>query len=57
VGQFAKPLTTKATKAHEGNAWDWKRNRAAAWFYPDPKAAAIHFKGYVAFWKGVKVEK
>ena len=34
-----------------------KRNAGAAWFYPEPKDAAKQIKGYVAFWKGVKVEK
>ncbi len=34
-----------------------KRNHDAAWFYPEPKAEAKQIKGYVAFWKGVKVEK
>ena len=34
-----------------------KRNANAAWYYPEPKAAAKQIKGYVAFWKGVKVEK
>ncbi len=34
-----------------------KRNVGAAWFYPEPKDAAKRIKGYVAFWKGVKVEK
>jgi uncharacterized protein (DUF427 family) len=33
-----------------------KRNANAAWFYPEPKPAANKIKGYVAFWKGVKVE-
>ena len=33
-----------------------KRNAGAAWFYPEPKPAAKQIKGYVAFWKGVKVE-
>jgi uncharacterized protein (DUF427 family) len=28
----------------------------AAWYYPDPKPAAANIAGYVAFWKGVKVE-
>jgi uncharacterized protein (DUF427 family) len=32
-------------------------NRDAVWYYPDPKPAAANIKGYVAFWKGVKVEK
>jgi uncharacterized protein (DUF427 family) len=34
-----------------------KRNANAAWFYPEPKSAAAEIKNYVAFWKGVKVEK
>ena len=31
-------------------------NKDAAWYYPNPKEAAKHITGYVAFWKGVKVE-
>ena len=34
-----------------------KRNADAAWYYPEPKSAAQQIKDYVAFWKGVKVEK
>lgn len=34
-----------------------KQNPNAAWYYPEPKPAAEQIKGYVAFWKGVKVEK
>jgi uncharacterized protein (DUF427 family) len=34
-----------------------KKNQGAAWYYPEPKPAARQIKGYVAFWKGVKVEK
>jgi uncharacterized protein (DUF427 family) len=30
-------------------------NRDAAWYYADPKAAVAEIKGYLAFWKGVKV--
>lgn len=30
-------------------------NKDAAWYYPDTKEAANHIKGYIAFWKGVKV--
>lgn len=30
-------------------------NENAAWVYKNPKAAAAEIKGYVAFWKGVKV--
>jgi uncharacterized protein (DUF427 family) len=32
-------------------------NKDAAWFYPSTKPAADEIKGYVAFWKGVKVEQ
>ncbi|HVG30561.1 MAG TPA: DUF427 domain-containing protein [Pyrinomonadaceae bacterium] len=31
-------------------------NKDAAWYYPQPKAAAREIEGRVAFWKGVKVE-
>lgn len=31
-------------------------NRNAAWYYPDPKPMAHEIKGYIAFWRGVKVE-
>lgn len=34
---------------------DGQRNENAAWFYPTPKDAAKNIKGYVAFWRGVKV--
>ena len=30
-------------------------NRDAAWIYPEPKPAAAQIKGYVAYWRGVKV--
>ena len=35
---------------------DGQRNEDAAWYYPNPKEAANEIKGYVAFWKGVKVQ-
>jgi uncharacterized protein (DUF427 family) len=31
-------------------------NQDAAWYYPTPKEAAKNIEGYVAFWRGVKVE-
>jgi uncharacterized protein (DUF427 family) len=31
-------------------------NEDAAWYYASPKEAAKHIQGYIAFWKGVKVE-
>lgn len=30
-------------------------NNDAAWYYPNPKAAAAQIKDYIAFWKGVEV--
>jgi uncharacterized protein (DUF427 family) len=35
---------------------DGKENRDAAWFYHEPKPAAQNIAGFVAFWKGVRVE-
>jgi uncharacterized protein (DUF427 family) len=35
---------------------DGQVNRDAAWYYPEPQRAAQHIKGYVAFWRGVRVE-
>jgi uncharacterized protein (DUF427 family) len=32
-------------------------NKDAAWYYPEPKDAARNIRGYVAFWKGVQVER
>ncbi|MCS7014244.1 MAG: DUF427 domain-containing protein [Chloroherpetonaceae bacterium] len=34
---------------------DGEVNKDAAWYYPDPKEHAKRIKGYVAFWRGVKV--
>jgi uncharacterized protein (DUF427 family) len=33
-----------------------KSNPNAAWYYPAPKDAAKEIAGYIAFWKGVRVE-
>jgi uncharacterized protein (DUF427 family) len=35
---------------------DGQVNKDAAWYYPDPKDAAKNITGYIAFWRGVKVE-
>jgi uncharacterized protein (DUF427 family) len=32
-------------------------NKDAAWYYAEPKAAANNIKGYIAFWRGVQIEK
>ena len=36
---------------------DGEVNKDAAWYYPTPKEAAKNITGYIAFWKGVKVER
>ena len=46
----------KGTASYYDVEVNGKRNPGAAWYYPDPKAAASQIKGYIAFWKGVKVE-
>jgi uncharacterized protein (DUF427 family) len=35
---------------------DGQVNKDAAWYYPTPKDAATNITGYIAFWRGVKVE-
>lgn len=35
---------------------DGKLNRDAAWYYPNPSAAAASIAGRIAFWRGVKIE-
>jgi uncharacterized protein (DUF427 family) len=35
---------------------DGQVNKDAAWYYPDPKPAALEIKNRVAFWRGVKVQ-
>jgi uncharacterized protein (DUF427 family) len=34
---------------------DGKENQDAAWYYPEPKAAATNITNYIAFWKGVQI--
>lgn len=38
-------------------AVDGNENKDAAWYYPNAKPAAKEIEGYVAFWKGVKIEE
>lgn len=47
----------KGTASYYDLEVNGKLNAGAAWYYPEPKSAAKQIKGYVAFWKGVKVEK
>ncbi len=34
---------------------DGERNANAAWFYPQPSAAAAEIRDHVAFWRGVEI--
>ena len=60
--EFFKESDTHTTCGWKGVASyytivvDGKENKDAAWYYPNVKEAAGEIKGYVAFWKGVKVE-
>lgn len=45
----------KGTASYYSVVVDGKRNENAAWYYPEPKAAAKQIRGRIAFWKGVEV--
>jgi uncharacterized protein (DUF427 family) len=47
----------KGTASYYHVVVDGKENRDAAWYYPEPKAAAANIKDHVAFWRGVTVER
>lgn len=61
--EYFRSSTTTSTCPRKGQARymslliDGQDNQDAAWYYPDPKPAARKIKGYVAFWRGVDVEK
>jgi uncharacterized protein (DUF427 family) len=60
--EYFKPSATQTVCPWKGTASYFdvevhgKLNHDAAWYYPDPKPAASKIKGYVAFWRGVKVQ-
>ena len=60
--EFLKPSQHTSVCPWKGNAHyytleiDGMKNEDAAWYYPQPKAAAAQIKDHIAFWKGVKVE-
>lgn len=62
VCEHFRPSATHTTCVWKGEASyydvvvDDKVNADAAWFYPTPKDAAKNIAGYIAFWKGVKVD-
>jgi uncharacterized protein (DUF427 family) len=60
--EFLRPSATHTTCSWKGIASyhdlevGGQINHDAAWYYPEPKPAAKNIAGYIAFWKGVKVE-
>ena len=61
--EFFQPSEThtvcswKGTASYYNVVVNGQTNKDAAWYYPEPKAAANNITNYVAFWKGVTVEK
>ena len=61
--EYLKDSGTQTTCPWKGQASyysvevDGQVNRDAAWFYTNPKPAAKQIKDYVAFWRGVRVER
>jgi uncharacterized protein (DUF427 family) len=46
----------KGTASYYTLEVDGQTNPDAAWYYPQPKAAAAEIANYVAFWHGVRIE-
>jgi uncharacterized protein (DUF427 family) len=46
----------KGTASYHHVEVNGERNADAAWYYPDPRPAALQIKNHIAFWKGVRVE-
>ena len=60
--EYFQPSNTHTTCPWKGEASYYdivvngEENKDAAWYYPETKERANNIKGYVAFWRGVKVE-
>jgi uncharacterized protein (DUF427 family) len=60
--QYFKESSTHTTCPWKGVASyytievDGQENKDAAWYYPSTKDKAKNIEGYIAFWRGVKVE-
>ena len=48
--EYFRPSSTTST-------CPWKGQARYMRYYPDPKPAARNIRGFVAFWRGVEVEK
>jgi len=61
--KYLKPSSTHTVCGWKGTASyytvvvDCVEGKDRAWYYPDPKPAAANIKDYIAFWRGVKVER
>ena len=61
--EYLRPSSTISTCPWKGQARyyslmiDGQENQDAAFYYPNPKPAARKIKGYIAFWRGVEIEK
>ena len=60
--EFLQPSNTHTVCSWKGDCSyydvvvDGMVNPDAAWYYPAPKEAAKKIAGYIAFWKGVRVQ-
>jgi uncharacterized protein (DUF427 family) len=58
--EYLKPSTQttgcfwKGTANYHDVVVDGKVNAGAAWYYAEPKQAAMGIKGYIAFWNGIE---
>jgi len=61
--EYLKPSKTTSQCPWKGKASYFdievggQRNADAAWYYPEPSAAAQQIKDHVAFWRGVRIER
>lgn len=61
--EHLRPSDTHTVCAWKGTASYYdvvaggQTNRDAAWYYPQPKDVARNITGYIAFWRGVQVER
>jgi uncharacterized protein (DUF427 family) len=60
--EYLQPSSSHTTCPWKGEASYYhvvvngETNKDAAWYYPEPKAAAAEIKNHIAFWRGVKIE-
>ncbi len=60
--EFLNPSSThtecpwKGTASYYNIEVNGAKNADAAWYYPEPRAAARQIKDHIAFWHGVRVE-